>query len=272
MGDEAESTLAAALHHLDLAPGKRLRSKLLMAAAKACSGAHSERAARASAEAIELIHSYSLIHDDLPAMDDDDMRRGQPTLHKAFDEATAILVGDGLQTRAFELIATDESISAQQRVDLIACLAKAAGFEGMVGGQGIDIASTDKELTLDELKHLHSLKTGALISAALTMGGFVAGADEAQAQTLKSIGDDIGLAFQIIDDVIDVRSDSATLGKTSGKDAAAGKTTYVSLMGLEGAEAEANRLYENCLSALENWGDEADQLRGLLAKLVRRDH
>lgn len=272
MPPQVDARLQAAVKQLEASPGKRLRSKLLSAAAQACDPALVREKSVATAEAIELIHSYSLIHDDLPAMDDDDMRRGQPTLHKAFDEATAILVGDGLQTRAFELIATDESLSARQRVDLIACLAKAAGFEGMVGGQGIDIASTDKELSLDELKHLHSLKTGALISAALTMGGIVAGADEAQAQTLKSIGDDIGLAFQIIDDVIDVRSDSATLGKTSGKDAAAGKTTYVSLMGLESAEAEANRLYENCLSALDSWGEDADELRGLLAKLVRRDH
>ncbi|MEM1404167.1 MAG: polyprenyl synthetase family protein [Pseudomonadota bacterium] len=266
------SILDDALAYLNQAPGKQLRSKLVQASCRAVGGSTVEGSSTAVAAAIELIHSYSLIHDDLPAMDDDDMRRGQPTLHKAFDEATAILVGDGLQTRAFELIATDESLSAQQRVDLVACLAKAAGFEGMVGGQGIDIASTAKDLNLDELKHLHSLKTGALISAALTMGGIIAGADSTQAQTLKSIGDNIGLAFQIIDDVIDVRSDSATLGKTSGKDAAAGKTTYVSLMGLETAEAEANRLFESCLSALESWGEDADELRGLLAKLIRRDH
>jgi geranylgeranyl pyrophosphate synthase len=226
---------------------------------------------RRAAEAIELIHTYSLVHDDLPAMDDDALRRGQPTLHVAFDEATAILVGDGLQTRAFELIARDEGLSAEQRVEIIATLARAAGFEGMVGGQSMDMQATSRDVSLDELKAIHARKTGALITAALEMGGIVAGASPEQRDRLRAVGDRIGLAFQIIDDVIDVRSDSATLGKTSGKDAAAGKSTYVALLGMDAAEAEALRLYEDALAQIADWGPDAGELRELLARMVRRD-
>ncbi|WP_439100719.1 polyprenyl synthetase family protein, partial [Congregibacter sp.] len=180
-------------------PGKRLRPQLLQAAARATGNDAAEALAGPSAEAIELIHTYSLIHDDLPAMDDDDLRRGRPTLHVAFDEATAILVGDGLQAKAFELIANDDALSSEQRVKLIARLARAAGFDGMVGGQGLDIEATDQHLTLEQLKNIHALKTGALITAALVMGGIVGNATKAQLETLESAGDKIGLAFQIID-------------------------------------------------------------------------
>jgi geranylgeranyl pyrophosphate synthase len=263
--------LQLAIAHCDLAPGKRLRPRLLKASAHAVAGAAAAALAEAAAEAIELIHTYSLIHDDLPAMDDDDMRRGHPTLHVAFDDATAILVGDGLQAQAYELIATDGQLSAAQRIALIACLAKASGFEGMVGGQGLDIEATDKALTLDQLQKIHALKTGALITAALVMGGIVGGASEAQQDTLKTVGDKIGLAFQIIDDVIDVRSDSATLGKTAGKDALAGKSTYVALMGLDAAEDAAMTLYEQSLTLIADWGVGADNLRELLERMVKRD-
>lgn len=265
-------------NHLNLAKayaidalGKRLRPKLLAAAARATGGQSTDSKATASAEAIELIHTYSLIHDDLPAMDDDDLRRGRPTLHVAFDEATAILVGDGLQAKAFELIANDDQLSAEQRVALVQCLAKASGFDGMVGGQGLDIEATEKELSLDELKKIHALKTGALITAALVMGGIVGEASASQIAKLRLVGDKIGLAFQIIDDVIDVRSDSATLGKTAGKDAAAGKTTYVALMGLEAAESAALELYRESLSLIAEWDENTDPLRELLAKMVKRD-
>lgn len=224
-----------------------------------------------AAEALELIHTYSLVHDDLPTMDDDDLRRGQATLHVAFDEATAILVGDGLQTRAFELIATDSTLRPEQRVELIACLARAAGFEGMVRGQALDIQATDRSLDLEELKAMHALKTGALITAALEMGAIVGNADAAQRDILRDVGTRIGLAFQIIDDVIDVRSDSTTLGKTSGKDAEANKSTYVRLLGLDAAEAEANRLYEESRNLIADWGEASGELRDLLAKMVRRD-
>ncbi|EED30738.1 polyprenyl synthetase [gamma proteobacterium NOR5-3] len=263
--------LNRALSHTSTNPGKRLRPQLLQAAARATGNPVSEALAAAPAEAIELIHTYSLIHDDLPAMDDDDMRRGRPTLHVAFDEATAILVGDGLQAKAFELIASEEQLSAQQRIDLVACLAKAAGFEGMVGGQGLDIEATERTLSVEQLKNIHALKTGALITAALVMGGIVGQANPDQKHILKAVGDKIGLAFQIIDDVIDVRSDSTTLGKTAGKDAAAGKSTYVALMGLEAAEAAALALYQESVALIHDWGTEADSLRKLLARMVKRD-
>lgn len=265
------SRLKAALEHLREAPGKRLRPQLLQAAAQATGGEKAWEQATTAAEAIELIHTYSLIHDDLPAMDDDDLRRGRPTVHVAFDEATAILVGDGLQAQAFELVATDDNLSAQQRIELVACLARASGFDGMVGGQALDIEATEKTLTVEQLKCIHALKTGALITAALSMGGIVGQANASQKATLEAIGDRIGLAFQIIDDVIDVRSDSAILGKTAGKDAAAGKSTYVALMGLEAAEAAAMNLYAESVDLLAPWGAKAEALRVLLSKMVERD-
>lgn len=268
----AGTRLESARRYASKNTGKRLRPRLLQASAQAIAGETAATLAAVAAEAIELIHTYSLIHDDLPAMDDDDMRRGHPTLHVVYDEATAILVGDGLQAKAYELIATDRQLSTAQRIKLVACLAEASGFDGMVGGQGLDIEATDKALTLEQLQQIHALKTGALITAALVMGGIIGGASNAQQDTLKTIGDKIGLAFQIIDDVIDVRSDSATLGKTAGKDAIAGKSTYVALMGLEAAEAAAMDLYNQSLALIANWGFEADTLRELLARMVKRDH
>ena len=240
--------LVAAIRHVSVTRGKRARGRLLAAAEQALRPPGSESRAAVAAEAIELVHTYSLIHDDLPAM------------------------GDGLQARAFELLAADETLSALQRVDLIACLARAAGFEGMVGGQSIDIEATNRDLDLEELKAMHAMKTGALITAALEMGAIIGEADEDQRGILREVGALIGLAFQIIDDVLDVRSDSSTLGKTSGKDAEANKSTYVKLLGLEAAEAEAQRLHDAALELLADWGTEADELRGLLSQMVRRDH
>ncbi|MFT7287549.1 MAG: geranylgeranyl pyrophosphate synthase [Halieaceae bacterium] len=205
-------------------------------------------------------------------MDDDDLRRGRPTLHVAFDEATAILVGDGLQSLAFESIARDVALTAQQRVELIARLARAAGFAGMVGGQSLDMAATQQQLSLDELKRMHAMKTGALINAALCMGGIIGAASDTQLQTLERVGERIGLAFQIVDDVLDVLGDTATLGKTRGKDAAAGKATYVTLLGLDKARGESARLYEEALDLLQGWSSDADELRALLGKMVKRDH
>ena len=256
--------LKAALSHLEKSPGKRLRPQLVKAAAAACGGGPAE----AAAEAIELIHTYSLIHEDLPAMDDDDLRRGQATLHVAVDEATAILVGDGLQARAFELLANDETLTARQRIDLIACLASAAGFDGMVGGQAIDISSSDAAMELKELEKMHSLKTGALISAALEMGAIVAEGSCEQKQVLRAVGSKVGLAFQIVDDVIDVRGSHAALGKTPGKDAAAGKSTYVSLMGLETDEKRAATLLNEALGLLAERDDCATQLSEQLVRMV----
>jgi geranylgeranyl pyrophosphate synthase len=251
--------------------GKRIRPLLIHAATYAV---HSK--AKASffefiANAIELIHTYSLIHDDLPAMDDDDMRRGKPSLHRAYDEATAILVGDGLQTRAFELIADAPDLSAEQKVRMVKVLANAAGMEGMVGGQYIDTQATGTDMTLDELQNMHSMKTGALIRASLALGGIAANAIEEQLAALDEYGTHIGLAFQVADDILDVEGDSETLGKTKGKDAEANKPTYVKLLGLDGAKAEAQRLLGAALAALEDFGKSADHLRDLAKYIVERD-
>jgi farnesyl diphosphate synthase/geranylgeranyl diphosphate synthase type II len=274
------STLPGALQDLSRAGdylfgqgGKRVRPILVYLAEQAVGGLASVNPnADPIACAIELIHTYSLIHDDLPAMDDDDLRRGKPTLHKAYDEATAILVGDGLQARAFELIADAPDLTADQKVRIIKVLAEASGLQGMVGGQYIDISSTGMELDLEQLQAMHALKTGALIRAALAMGGIAAGATNEQLESLDEYGVHIGLAFQVVDDVLDVESDTATLGKTQGKDGAANKATYVKLMGLEGAKAEAQRLLQAALAALEGFGDSADHLRDLARYIVERDH
>ena len=251
--------------------GKHIRAILVYAAHDAVAPLGKSGGPDAIATAIELIHTYSLIHDDLPAMDDDDLRRGQPTLHKAYDEATAILVGDGLQARAFELVADAPELSAEQKVQIIKVLAQASGLQGMVGGQYIDIASTGKDLTLEELQAMHALKTGALIRAALAMGGIAAGATDEQLEALDEYGQHIGLAFQVVDDILDVEGDTATLGKTQGKDGEANKPTYVKLMGLEGARVEAQRLLEAALVALDGFGESADHLRDLARYIVERD-
>lgn len=224
------------------------------------------------ARAMEIVHSYSLIHDDLPAMDDDDMRRGKPSLHNAYDEATAILVGDGLQARAFELLADAPDLTAEQKIRMIKVLAQAAGMEGMVGGQYIDIQATGTDMTLEELQAMHSMKTGALIRASLALGGVAANATDEQLAALDEYGTHIGLAFQVADDILDVEGDSATLGKTQGKDAEADKPTYVKLLGLDGAKAEAQRLLEAALEALSDFGESADHLRDLARYIVERDH
>lgn len=251
--------------------GKRVRPALTWAAARA---AGLDEAARKRvdpvAAALELIHTYSLLHDDLPAMDDDDLRRGRPTLHKAFDDATAILVGDGLQALAFELLATSPELDDGQKVAITTELARAAGFSGMVGGQFLDIRATGRDLSLDELRTLHRLKTGALIRAAVLMGGLAAGASAAQLAALDQYGEAVGLAFQVVDDILDVEGETATLGKTGGKDAAANKATYVRLLGLEGARESASHLLETALQALEPLGSDADLLRQMARFIVQR--
>ncbi len=251
--------------------GKRIRPLLVSLSARAVAGEHSLPASDHLSCAIELIHTYSLIHDDLPAMDDDDLRRGKPSLHKAYDEATAILVGDGLQARAFELLAQAPGLTDGQKIALIKTLAGAAGLRGMVGGQFVDIQATDSEKNLDELQAMHSLKTGALIRAALALGGIAAGASAQQLSALDQYGAHIGLAFQVVDDILDVEGDTKTLGKTRGKDSAANKPTYVKLLGLDGAKTEARRLLEAALHALGDFGESADLLRELARYIVERD-
>jgi geranylgeranyl pyrophosphate synthase len=251
--------------------GKRIRPVLVYAAALASQATLARGTIDYPACATELIHTYSLIHDDLPAMDDDDLRRGKPSLHKAYDEATAILVGDGLQARAFELIADAPDLTAKQKVRMIKVLAKAAGPEGMVGGQFIDIHAIDSDMPLEELQAMHSLKTGALIRASLAIGGIAGNATEEQLAALEAYGTHIGLAFQVVDDILDVEGDTETLGKTQGKDGDANKPTYVKLMGLDGAKAEAQRLLEAALAALSGFGESANHLRDLARYIVERD-
>jgi geranylgeranyl pyrophosphate synthase len=261
-----------AFDHAIQAGGKRIRPLLVYATAYVFSPFQQPSTSLSSAAcALELIHTYSLIHDDLPAMDDDDLRRGKPSLHKAYDEATAILVGDGLQARAFELLADAPGLSAEQRISMVKVLARAVGPAGMVGGQFIDIQATNCDMTLVQLQAMHSLKTGALIRASLAVGGIAAGASEQQLAALDEYGTHIGLAFQVVDDILDVEGDTATLGKTKGKDNEANKPTYVKLLGLEGAKAEALRLLAEALNALRGFGESADLLRDLARYIVERD-
>jgi geranylgeranyl pyrophosphate synthase len=251
--------------------GKRIRAILVYSAYEAIQPSVETDDLDSVACSIELIHSYSLVHDDLPAMDDDDLRRGKPSCHKAYDEPTAILVGDGLQARAFELIADARGFSDFQRIAMIKTLAEASGLQGMVGGQAIDIASVGTNPSLEQLRKMHTLKTGALIRAALAMGGIASSATKEQLEDLDTYGGNIGLAFQVVDDILDVEGDTATLGKTQGKDVEANKPTYVKLMGLQGAKEEAQRLLAAALSALEGFGDSAAHLRDMARYIVERD-
>ena len=259
--------------------GKRVRPALVYAAAAAVDPAalstedgDAPSALDYIACAAEMIHAYSLAHDDLPAMDDDDLRRGQPTTHVAFDEATAILVGDGLQARALELLADAPGLSADIRVELLRTLSAAAGSRGMVGGQSIDIAVVDQSITTAHLETMHALKTGALIRASVAMGGIAAGASEAQLGALDDYADAIGLAFQVCDDILDATGDSETLGKQAGADKAHHKPTYVSLLGLEASREKARKLLEEALAALEPFGGSASLLEEIATYIVDRQH
>lgn len=268
---EALDTISQACSYVLTNGGKRIRPTLVYAAAQALGhkghGADLDHVACA----LEMIHTYSLVHDDLPAMDDDDLRRGRPSCHKAFNEATAILAGDALQAWAFELLADAPGFNAAQRVALIKSLAKAAGLQGMVGGQAMDIAATNSNVNLQQLQSMHAFKTGAIIRAALTMGGIAANASAEQLSALDTYGTHIGLAFQVVDDILDVDGNAETLGKTQGKDSKANKPTYVSLMGLDGAKKESQRLLQAALEALGEFGVSADSLRGLAHYIIARD-
>lgn len=253
--------------------GKRMRPMLTYATGKVLGLSHDELDAIACA--VECIHVYSLIHDDLPAMDDDDLRRGKPTCHKAFDEATAILAGDGLQAFAFELLAHDLTItaSAEKRLEMITCLAKASGSQGMVGGQAIDLESVGKMLTLPELENMHIHKTGALIRASVVLATLAGkNVDAETAKKLDNYAKCIGLSFQVKDDILDEESDTATLGKTQGKDRNNNKPTYPALLGLAGAKEKAQYLHEKALENLAHFGDEANLLRELSLYIIQRDH
>lgn len=269
--DKALDRISQASRYALTNGGKRIRSILVYSAAGAVGLNRESASLDHVACAIEMIHSYSLIHDDLPAMDNDDLRRGQPSCHKAFDVATAILAGDALQARAFELLSVAPGLSDKQRISLVRTLTRASGVHGMVGGQAIDIASEDQDLTLPQLQAMHSLKTGALIRASVALGGIAANANKEQLSALDEYAHRTGLAFQVVDDIIDVEGTTESLGKTQGKDEAANKATYVKLLGLDGAKLEANRLLDAALSSLEGFGDKADHLRSLATFIVERD-
>ena len=268
-GTSVSESLVRAIDYAITGEGKRIRPILVYRGAMAITEERSP-ALDYAALALEMVHTYSLIHDDLPAMDNDDLRRGRPTLHRAFDEATAILVGDGLQIQAFSLLTRAPDLTPEQRVSMLDRLAEASGFNGMVGGQYRDMEATGTALLLDDLQAMHGMKTGALIRAALALGGIVAGGNTRQLRALDEFGQHIGLAFQVVDDILDVESDSATLGKTGGKDEASHKATYVSLLGLEGARQEAARLFDAALAALESFGAQAEPLRELARFIVQR--
>ena len=251
--------------------GKRLRALLVYAAGEAAGASPAQL--DAPAVAVELIHAYSLVHDDLPAMDDDDLRRGQPTVHKAFDEATAILVGDALQTLAFDCLTEGGPATADHtRLQWLRTLTQASGSLGMVGGQAIDLASEQLKLPLAELETLHRLKTGALITASLRMGVQAGEATLALRQAVELYASALGLAYQIQDDVLDVEGTTESLGKTAGKDARAEKSTYVGLLGLEQARDQAAAQFAQARSALSSLGNEASALRALLGHVSHRQH
>jgi len=263
--------LHQAMRYAVLGGGKRLRPVLVYAAGAAV-GARPEHL-DGPAAAVELIHAYSLIHDDLPAMDNDDLRHGRPTCHKAFDEATALLAGDALQTLAFQVLAEDDggSQAPAARLQMLALLAQAAGSRGMAGGQAIDLAAVGRELTLAELEDMHIHKTGALIRAGVLLGAHSRpDLPAARLQALDHYAKCIGLAFQIRDDILDVTADTQTLGKRQGADAALHKPTYPSLLGLDGARTHADELVAEALGSLAGFGSEADTLRWIASFIVAR--
>jgi len=268
---EDPTRLRAAMRYSLFNGGKRVRPTLAYAVALAVNPQISLDKIDSIACALECLHSYSLVHDDLPAMDDDDLRRGKPTCHIAFNEATAILAGDGLQTLAFELLLQND-FSAEVQVQLIRQLTSGAGAQGMILGQAIDLAAVDKQLNLAQLETMHQHKTGALIRASASMGAIAAGANAHQLGQIDSYAQAIGLAFQVQDDILDVTADTATLGKQQGADIARNKPTYVSLLGLEAARQKLHDLHQDALSAIKDFDSSADLLRSLAAYIVERSY
>jgi geranylgeranyl diphosphate synthase type II len=268
---EQPDRLLEAMTYSLLAGGKRFRSVLCVAAAEAVGGELED--VLPAACALEMVHTYSLIHDDLPAMDDDAMRRGQLTCHKAFDEATAILAGDALLTLAFQTLSSVESINEQQAakwLHAIQLISHAAGYCGMIQGQMLDIGSEGSQLTLNELKSMHRLKTGALIEVSLRCGAELVGTNLGQIQMLESYARQIGLAFQVTDDILNVEGDPAIMGKAVGTDKLRHKSTYPSLLGLEESKNFAGKLIENALQALESFDKKAEPLRAIARYIVER--
>jgi farnesyl diphosphate synthase len=261
--------LHEAMRYAVMTPGKRICPLLLYAAGHVF-GVAAETLDEAAC-AVELIHVFSLIHDDLPAMDDDSLRRGQPTCHVKFGEAVAILAGDALQSLAFELLC-NTAVDERRRLRMIATLAGAAGSHGMAGGQVMDLTATGEQLSLPELENLHIHKTGALIRASVLMGAMAANYDDNQLQQLDHFGKCIGLAFQIVDDILDITGDADSLGKTGGKDAAQQKTTYPALLGLAQARSRAAELYDDAVASLVSFDAEAEPLREIAAMIINRNY
>ena len=268
---EIPHRLHEAMHYVTFNGGKRVRPVLVYATGQALNAPFEKL--HAPAAAIEMIHAYSLVHDDLPAMDDDDLRRGKPTCHKAFDEATAILTGDALLTLAFEVLSKidENSPTPLKQLAMISILAKASGNLGMVGGQAIDLDSVGVSLTLNQLKQMHAKKTGALIQVSTVLAAHASGASDAQIDSLTNYANAIGLAFQIRDDILDIEGDTSVIGKSQGADIARNKPTYPALLGLDGAKQAASELHEEALNALSNFDNKADTLRQLSAYIVKRD-
>jgi farnesyl diphosphate synthase len=269
---EAPAGLGDAMRYAVLDGGKRLRPLLVLAASEAVQG--NDEAALRAACAVELIHAYSLVHDDMPCMDNDILRRGKPTVHVKFGQAQALLAGDALQALAFELLAPDgEAVPATVQAALCRLLARAAGHSGMAGGQAIDLASVGLALNETQLREMHRLKTGALLQGSVMMGAACGTCDDTARRALMRYGAAMGLAFQVVDDILDVTADSATLGKTAGKDAAQDKPTYVSLLGLDRSRTYAQELLQESLEALEASGlADTQALQALAMMVVDRDN
>lgn len=252
--DGAQKNLISAMNYSLEAGGKRIRPTLVYAFCEACGGSYKN--ASAPAAAIEMIHTFSLIHDDLPAMDDDDLRRGKPSCHKAFDEATAILAGDALSVLPFEIIADDKILTSDQKIKIISCLAKAVGRDGMIGGQVIDMENEKRSnVTELELRNMYKHKTGELIAVSCMMGCICAGADDETIKASAEYGYKLGLAFQIVDDILDVTSTDEELGKPTGSDAEENKTTFVTLYGIKKAQEIAEKITDEAMLMLEKFGN-----------------
>lgn len=261
--DERPGTIHAAMRYCVFAGGKRMRSSLCIAAAEACGGIRED--ALPAASAVELIHTYSLVHDDLPCMDDDDLRRGRPTCHKVYGEAMAVLCGDAMLTEAFLVLARSGN------VEMIAELASAGGSRKLIGGQVLDLEGEGKVLSLEELVRIHEAKTAALLTTSVRLGAMSAGANEAEIAALTKFGNALGLAFQVIDDILDVTQTTEKLGKTAGKDAAVAKATYPAVIGLEESRKEAARLTAEALAAIDLFGERGDRLREIAGRMLLRD-
>jgi geranylgeranyl pyrophosphate synthase len=267
--NEAPKRLHDAMRYAVFNGGKRVRPLLVYATGE-CLGLR-EDLLDAPAAAIELIHAFSLVHDDLPAMDDDDIRRGKPTLHRQFDEATAILAADALQPLAFSVLAAIRDVPAQTRVRLVGLVADAAGSIGMTGGQSMDLAAEGRSLSAEQIEHMYSLKTGALIHAAVASASLLAeNLDDDRASALEAFGRTIGIAFQIKDDILDVEGETEVIGKQSGADQRLGKATYPGLVGVDEARARCGSLLRSALEQLDDFGDDADSLRWLARFIVER--